>query len=65
MLQGLWSSESFMKYIRIQIQQFSTEISSVMVENEFFTITDSDLRIHYEDPETSMTGNLSASSPLF
>ena len=64
MLQGRWSSDSFMKYIRPQIQQFSTGLSSAMVEVDFFTIPVADLRSHSEDPETSTTGNLSASAPF-
>ena len=65
MLQGRWSSDSFMKYIRSQIQQFSTGLSSAMVEDDFFTIPETDLRSHNNDPGTSMTGNLSASAPFY
>ena len=34
---GRWKSDSFLKYIRIQVKQFSSCISSRMLENEHFT----------------------------
>ena len=34
---GRWKSDSFLKYIRIQIKQFSSNLSSRMLENEHFT----------------------------
>ena len=65
MLQGRWSSDAFMKYIRPQIQQFSTGLSSVMVEDDFFTIPESSFRSQADDPGTSKSGNLSASAPFY
>ena len=65
MLQGLWSSDAFMKYIRPQIQQFSIGLSSVMVEDDFFTVPATDQRSHENDPESSPNGPLSASSPFY
>jgi hypothetical protein len=35
MLMGRWSSDAFLKYIRKQIEQFSHEVSSKMIENMF------------------------------
>ena len=34
---GRWKSDSFLKYIRIQIKQFSSQLSSRMLEHEHFT----------------------------
>jgi hypothetical protein len=34
---GRWKSDSFLKYIRKQIQQFSSNISSRMLDHEHFT----------------------------
>ena len=43
MLLGRWSSDAFLLYIRRQIQEFSTGVSSDMISNEnFFTIPDLD-----------------------
>ena len=38
MLQGRWSSDAFLLYVRPQVQQFSTGLSSKMVQGNFFTI---------------------------
>ena len=39
MLQGRWSSDAFLRYIRKQVKQFSKGISTRMIQNEeFFTI---------------------------
>ena len=39
MLQGRWSSDAFLLYIRQQVQQFSTGLSSSMIQKEeFFTV---------------------------
>ena len=35
MLMGRWSSNAFLKYIRKQIEQFSHEVSTKMIENMF------------------------------
>ena len=34
---GRWKSDSFLKYIRVQIKQFSSNLSRRMLENEHFT----------------------------
>jgi hypothetical protein len=43
MLLGWWSSDAFLRYIRKQVQEFSSGVSSKMIQKEeFFTIpTDS------------------------
>ena len=38
MLQGRWSSEAFLLYVRRQVQQFSTGLSASMTQENFFTI---------------------------
>jgi hypothetical protein len=39
MLLGCWSSDAFLRYIRKQVQEFSSGISAKMIQNEeFFTI---------------------------
>ena len=39
MLIGCWSSDTFLLYIRPQVQQFSSRLSAKMVENDFFTVS--------------------------
>jgi hypothetical protein len=47
MLQGRWGSDSFLKYIRPQVQQFSTGLSARMIATpDFYTIPDF---VHYGD----------------
>jgi hypothetical protein len=43
MLLGRWSSDAFLRYIRKQVQEFSSGVSSKMIQKEeFFTVpTDS------------------------
>ena len=42
MIQGCWSSDTFLLYIRLQVKQFITGLSEGMVRNkQFFTIHDS------------------------
>ena len=38
MLQGRWQSDAFLLYIRPQVQQFSSKLSSKLVQKDFFTI---------------------------
>ena len=38
MLQGQWSSDAFLLYVRPQVQQFSSGLSAKMVQNDFFTV---------------------------
>ncbi len=39
MLLGRWSSDAFLRYIRKQVREFSTGISSKMIQNEnFYTV---------------------------
>jgi hypothetical protein len=35
MLMGRWSSDAFLRYIRKQVEQFSHDVSSKMIENMF------------------------------
>ena len=50
MLLGRWSSDAFLRYIRKQVKEFSTGISSKMIEHEnFFTIPTASLA----DPRTA------------
>ena len=43
MLQGRWSSDAFLRYIRKQVKQFSVGLSAKMVRHEhFFTIPSAD-----------------------
>jgi hypothetical protein len=47
MLQGRWSSDAFLRYIRKQVQQFSAGISMKMnTADDFFTIPEA----HHDDP---------------
>jgi len=51
MLIGRWSSDAFLRYIRRQVQEFSSGVSSRMiVSQDFFTIPDF---AHHEDPRVS------------
>jgi len=48
---GQWSSDAFLHYIRCQVQDFSSGVSSRMiVSQDFFTIPD---LAHHEDPPVS------------
>jgi len=48
MLIGRWSSDAFLRYIRRQVQEFSSGVSSRMIVTpDFFTIPDF---THHEDP---------------
>eukprot|EP00978_Attheya_sp_CCMP212_P015464 scaffold39906_cov57-Attheya_sp.AAC.8 len=49
MLIGRWSSDAFLRYIRRQVQEFSSEVSSKMIlAPDYFTIPDAG----HEDPRT-------------
>jgi hypothetical protein len=51
MLVGRWSSDAFLKYIRRQVQQFSTGVSARMIKtSHFFTVPDTSNVMH--DPRT-------------
>jgi len=53
MLIGRWSSDAFLRYIRRQVQEFSSGVAARMiVSKDFFTIPDF---THHEDPR--VTGN--------
>jgi hypothetical protein len=50
MLIGRWSSDAFLRYIRRQVQEFSSGVSSRMIlSSDFYTIPD---YTHHEDPRT-------------
>jgi len=54
MLIGRWSSDAFLLYIRKQVQEFTSGVSSKMINtSSFFTIPE---EAHHDDPRTS--GNL-------
>jgi hypothetical protein len=39
MMLGRWSRDAFLRYIRKQVKEFSTDISTKMIQNEnFFTV---------------------------
>ena len=64
MLQGRWSSDAFLLYIRRQVQQFSTGLSTGMVKSEsFFTIPDNDV-LQRDDPRTRNRNSFASSLPL-
>ena len=44
-LQGRWKSDAFMKYIRKQVQQFSSDISDKMILKEHFNHVPKDLNL--------------------
>ncbi len=51
MLVGSWSSDAFLLYIRKQVQEFNSGISTKMINTpSFFTITD-EQHAHHEDPQ--------------
>jgi hypothetical protein len=51
MLIGRWSSDAFLRYIRRQVQEFSSGISSrMLLTSDYFTIPESS---SHEDPRTS------------
>ena len=53
MLLGRWSSDAFLLYIRRQVQEFSTGVSSDMLKHEnFFTIPDLEEEGDLLDPRT-------------
>lgn len=54
MLLGRWSSDAFLRYIRKQVREFSTGISSKMIQNEEF----------YTVPSSSPHANRSKNYPL-
>jgi hypothetical protein len=50
MLLGRWSSDACLRYIRKQVKEFSSEISSKMIQKEhFFTVPSTSM----DDPRTS------------
>lgn len=51
MLLGRWSSDAFLKYIRRQVQEFSSGLSETMINKEFFTIPEVE-QIDDSDPRT-------------
>ena len=54
MLIGRWNSDAFLLYIRKQVQEFTSGVSSKMINtSSFFTIPE---EAHHDDPRTS--GNL-------
>ena len=64
MLQGRWSSDAFLLYIRRQVQQFSAGISEGMVQQEsFFTIPNSEIHTR-DDPRTRNQNSTASQLPL-
>ena len=61
MLLGRWSSDAFLKYIRRQVQEFSSGLSTAMVNKEFFTVPEVE-DIDDNDPRTRNTASF-ASTP--
>ena len=53
MLVGRWSSEAFLKYIRRQVQEFTTGVSARMIQRgSFFNVPHAHSTAHREDPRT-------------
>ena len=63
MLQVLWSSDAFLLYIRRQVQQFSSILSSVMVQKEFFFTVPDATPLSLEDPRTRNVNSI-ATAPV-
>ncbi|MGH7974184.1 MAG: hypothetical protein ACREBR_01565 [bacterium] len=62
MLIGRWSSDSFLRYIRRQVQQFSTGVSEQMLTNQsFYTIPE----VNIIDPRTTNNSQSFASRNKF
>ncbi len=52
MLVGHWSSDAFLLYIRKQLQEFTSGVSTKMINtSSFFTIPD-EQHAHHKDPRT-------------
>ena len=50
---GRWSSEAFLKYIRRQVQEFTTGVSARMIQRgSFFNVPHAHSTAHREDPRT-------------
>ena len=63
MLQGGWSSDAFLLYIHRQVQQFSSRLSSGMVQKEiFFTVPDT-TPLSLDDPRTRNVNSI-ATAPV-
>ena len=63
MLQGCWSSDAFLLNIRRQVQQFSSGLSSGMVQKEsVFTVPDA-TPLSLEDPRTGNVNSI-ATAPM-
>lgn len=56
MLVGRWSSDAFLRYIRRQVQEFSSGVSVKMIQTKsFFSVphaTDDHFTPHHQDPRT-------------
>ena len=61
MLLGRWSSDAFLKYIRRQVQEFSSGLSRSMVNKEFFTIPEVET-VDNNDPRTRNTASFSTTA---
>ena len=57
MLIGRWSSDAFLRYIRKQVQEFSSGVSRKMIlSTDFFTIPE-EQAANIEDPRTATDPN--------
>ena len=61
MLLGRWSSDAFLKYIRRQVQEFSSGLSRSMIDKEFFTIPEVET-VDNNDPRSRNTASFSTSA---
>ena len=61
MLLGRWSCDAFMRYIRSQVQEFSSGLSEVMVQKEFFTVPEVE-QVTEDDPQTRNTASFATAS---
>ena len=53
MLVGRWSSDAFLKYIRRQVQEFTSGVSARMIQRgSFFNVPHAHSTSHREDPRT-------------
>ena len=60
MLLGRWSSDAFLRYIRSQVQEFSSGLSAAMVHKNFYTVPEIEV-IDPNDPRTRNTASFASS----
>ena len=61
MLLGRWSSDTFLKYISRQVQEFSSGLSEVMIQKEFFTTPEVE-QVQEDDLRTRNTASFATTA---